>query len=277
MQPIKLTTLGSMGWIPVRGRHTCCYCLEYRETLILFDAGTGMARFDEPWGKEILDRYDKILLLLSHYHLDHAAGLIYISHFFKDKEVHIAGPGKSIYGKSTKHILTGLITPPYFSRPLLEFPMKLAIHDLGVGSSKIADITIDTILQEHSDPSVGIKIDNMVCYLTDTVCTESTADFARNCRLLLHETWFDRQDYTELMRQCQSSSPSPRAQKELKSHSAVNQAAAAALRAPVEQLVLIHLNPSYDEKRLLVMERDAQKIFPNSRLAKDGDSIVLEL
>jgi ribonuclease BN (tRNA processing enzyme) len=276
MQSIKITTLGSMGWIPVRGRHTCCYCLEYRETLIVFDAGTGIARFDEPWGQEILNRYDKILLLLSHYHLDHAAGLIYIPHFFKDKEVHIAGPGESIYGSSAKHILTGLITPPYFGRPLLEFPMKLTIHDLGVGSIKIAGITIDTILQEHSDPSLGIKIDNKVCYLTDTVCTASTADFSRNCRLLLHETWFDTQDYTELMRQSQSSSPSPHAQKELKSHSAVNQVAEAALRAPVEQLVLIHLNPSYDNKRLLAMERDAREIFPNSLLAKDGQSIVLE-
>lgn len=268
--------MGSMGWIPVRGCHTCCYCLEYQETLIVFDAGTGMARFDEPWGQEIYNRYDIVLLLLSHYHLDHVAGLIYISHFFKDKEVHIAGPGESIYGRSTKHILNNLITPPYCGSPLLEFPMKLTFHDLGVGSIKIAGITIDTILQEHSDPSLGIKIDNKVCYLTDTVCTPSTADFSRNCQLLLHETWFDAQDYTELMRQSQSTSLSPQAQKELKSHSAVNQVAAAALRAPVERLVLIHLNPSYDENRLLAMECDAREIFPTSLLAKDGQTILLE-
>ena len=265
-----------MGWIPVRGRHTCCYCLEYRETLIVFDAGTGIARFDEPRGQKILNRYDKVLLLLSHYHLDHVAGLIYIPHFFKDKDVHIAGPGGSIYGKSAEHILTNLITPPYFSRPLLEFPMKLTCHDLGIGSSKIAGINIDTILQEHSDPSVGLKIDNMVCYLTDTICNESTVDFARNCRLLLHETWFDTQDYTELTRQSKSSSSSSQAQKALDSHSAVNQVAEAALRAPVEQLLLIHLNPSYDDKRLLEMERDAREIFPNSLLAKDGHTLLLD-
>lgn len=276
MNDIKLTTLGSMGWIPVRGYHTCCYCLEYKETLIVFDAGTGMARFDEPKGQEILSRYDKILLLLSHYHLDHVAGLIYIPHFFKGKEVHIAGPGESIYGRSAKHILTNLITPPYFGRPLLEFPMKLTCYDLGVGSIKIAGITIDTILQEHSDPSVGIKIDNKVCYLTDTVCTASTADFACNCRLLLHETWFDTQDYRELTQQAQSSSPSPQAQKALKSHSSVRQVAETALRAPVEQLVLIHLNPSYETKRLLSMERDAREIFLNSLLAKDGHTMLLE-
>jgi ribonuclease BN (tRNA processing enzyme) len=276
MKSIKLTPMGSMGWIPVRNRHTCCYCLEYGETLIVFDAGTGMARFNEPWGQEILKRYHQVLLLLSHYHLDHTAGLIYMTHFFKDKEVHIAGPGESIYGKSAKHILTHLITPPYFGRPLLEFPIKLTCHDLGVGSIEIAGIPIDTILQEHNDPSVGIKIDNMVCYLTDTACTVATVDFARHCRLLLHENWFDTQDYRELTQQFPSSSPAPQAQKELESHSAVNQVAAAALRAPVEQLVLIHLNPSYDEKRLLAMERDAQEIFSNSMLAKDGQTILLE-
>ncbi|UCH93150.1 MAG: hypothetical protein JSV88_23090, partial [Candidatus Aminicenantes bacterium] len=152
----------------------------------------------------------------------------------------------------------------------------LTFHDLGVGSIKIADITIDTILQQHSDPSVGIKIDNTVCYLTDTVCSESTADFAHNCQLLLHETWFDTQDYQELTQQAQSSPPSPHAQKELKSHSSVNQVAETALRAAVKQLVLIHLNPSYDEKRLLAMERDAREIFPDSLLAKDGYTMLLE-
>jgi ribonuclease BN (tRNA processing enzyme) len=275
IEKMKLTILGSMGWIPVHGCHTCCYCLEYKDTLIVFDAGTGMARFDEPKGQEILKRYHKVILLLSHYHLDHVAGVIYIPHFFKEKEVHIAGPGESIYGRSAKHILTNLITPPYFGLPLLEFPMKLTCHDLGVGSIKIAGITIDTILQEHSDPSLGIKIDNTVCYLTDTVCTASTAGFSRNCRLLLHETWFDTQDYRELTQQAQSSSPSPQAQKALKSHSSVRQVAETARRAPVEQLLLIHLNPSYDEKRLLAMERDAREIFPDSLLAQDGDSIVL--
>jgi ribonuclease BN (tRNA processing enzyme) len=52
--------------------------------------------------------------------------------------------------------------------------------------------------------------------------------------------------------------------------------AEAALRAPVEQLALIHLNPSYDEKRLLAMEHDAREIFPKSLLAKDGHTILLE-
>ena len=276
-EKIKLTILGSMGWVPVRGNHTCCYCLEYKETLIVFDAGTGMSRFSEPWGQEVLKRYQKVILLLSHYHLDHVAGMIYIPYFFKDKEVHIAGPGPTLYKKSVKDILSNLITPPYFGRPLLEFPMRLTFHDLtGAGSMEIAGINLDTILQEHSDPSVGIKIENTVCYLTDTVCNQGTVDFAGNCRLLLHETWFDIGEYRELTRQANPPNPSPGARKALGSHSSVSQVAEAAHRASVEQLILVHLNPSYDEKRLLAMKRDAQKIFANSLLARDGHNILLE-
>jgi len=259
-----------MGWIPTGDRHTCCYCLEYDNTLIIFDAGTGIARFDEPWGREVLKHYDKILLLLSHYHMDHVAGLIYLPFFFKDKAVHIAGPGKSIYGSSVKDILSGLITPPYFGRPLPDFPMDLEFHDLGTGSAAIEGIAIDTILQEHSDPSIGIKIDNSVCYLTDTACNRDTVDFAANCQLLLHETWFDMKDYTAFLQQ---SKASPDALKPLETHSPVNRVAGAARDASVDSLLLVHLNPRYDENRLTAMAHDARTIFPNSHLAIDGESI----
>ena len=261
-----------MGYIPTRGRHTCCYCLEYDNTLIIFDAGTGIARFDEPWGREVLKHYDKVLLLLSHYHMDHVAGLIYLPFFFKDQAVHIAGPGKTIYGSSVKDILSGLITPAYFGRPLPEFPMDLEFHDLGAGAATIGGVLIDTILQEHSDPSLGIKIDNSVCYLTDTACNRATVDFAAGCRLLLHETWFDMQDYTAFRQQSKSS---PGARKPLDVHSPVNRVAGAARDAPVDSLLLVHLNPGYDERRLTAMVGDAREIFPNSHLARDGQTISL--
>ncbi|NIM17074.1 MAG: MBL fold metallo-hydrolase [Candidatus Aminicenantes bacterium] len=269
---VKLATLGSMGWIPTRNRHTCCYCLEYGNKLIILDAGTGIARFDEPWAQKILQHYHKAYVILSHYHLDHAAGLIYLPHFFKDKEVHIAGPGQSIYGQRVTDILSRLIAPPYFGRPLLDFPMNLTLHELVIGANIIDNIRIDTILQEHNDPSIGIKIDNTVCYITDTACNQQTVDFVRGCKLLLHETWFDIQDYNTIIREGKSS---PDAMKPLKSHSPVNRVAEIARDASVETLMLIHLNPVYDEKRLSAMEKAAKEIFPNSQLAVDGQYFIL--
>jgi ribonuclease BN (tRNA processing enzyme) len=264
---MKITPFGSMGWIPIRNRHTCCYCLETGDCLILLDAGTGIARFSEPMQAALLRKYDKVFVILSHYHLDHVAGLIFLPHFLKGKEVHFAGPGKTIYRTGVKEILTQLTSPPYFARPIANFPMAVHFHDLGIGSMAVDGLEIKTILQEHSDPSLGIKIEDSVCYCTDTTGSESAIAFAKGCRLLLHDAWFDNAEYSELSRQAPSS---PSAQKALKSHSHVDGAAHAAAEAGVDRLMLIHLNPAYSTERLAALEKYAQTIFPNSFLAKEG-------
>ncbi len=263
-----------MGWIPTGNRHTCCYCLEYEEndTLIIFDAGTGLARLDEPWGKELLARCSKVILLLSHYHMDHVAGLSYLPYFFRGKEFHIAGPGQSIYGKSAREIICNLISPPYYGRSLSDFPMDLEIHDLGVGATTIGGVNIETILQAHPNPSIGIKVENHVCYITDTPCTEATTQFATGTRLLMHETWLDTAGFKELIGKGKAT---PAALSILNSHSAVQNVAGIATAAGVKSLLLIHLNPAYNEERLGAMEQAARYGFPHSRLAKDGESVSL--
>jgi ribonuclease BN (tRNA processing enzyme) len=237
--------------------------MEGCDTLVVFDAGTGIARFAEPWAQEVLKRHSKVLLLLSHYHIDHVAGLIYIPFFFKEKKICIAGPGKKIYGRSAEEILCELITPPYFGRRLTDFTIDLDVHDLDTGMNTIGGIKVETVLQEHSDPSLGLKVNDTVCYITDTACSGSSLDFISGSRLLLHETWLDRNDYKK----------DPNA---LLAHSAIQQVAEMASRAGVESLLLIHLNPGYDEQRLIAMERDAQELFANAQLARDGVSISLK-
>lgn len=269
-EKISLTTLGSQGWMPTQSRHTCCYCLEYRNTLIIFDAGTGIVRFEETYGEVALKKYKKIIILLSHYHLDHVIGLTFLSRFFHGKTVHIGAPGKSIYEMTVVDILTQLIGSPFYGKTLTEFPVSLHFHDLGRGTTTIEGIEIECILQEHSDPSLGFKINGMVSYITDTCISDATADFVRGSKLLLHEAWFDTHDYITLM---QESKSSPDARLSLRSHSHVNRVAEVAERASIGQLVLIHLNPTYDEHRLEQMEYVAKGIFKNSRLAVDGQTI----
>ena len=257
-----LTSLGSMGWIPTGNRHTCCYCLEISgcDKLIIFDAGTGLARFDEPWGREILDRYHSVLFILSHYHMDHVAGLIYFSFFFKEKKVEIAAPGIDIYGRPAAQILDDFMKPP-FGRKLSDAPFIREIHDLGRGDHTISGLSIKTGVQAHSEPSLGITVNNSVAYITDTPCSEETVQLVSGCRLLLHESWLDNQD------------------PEIKTesfHSNVNGVAELAQKAAVEELLLIHLNPGYDESRLIAMETDARRIFPNTKLARDGGSIYIK-
>lgn len=269
---IKMTIFGSSGWMPTEKRQTSCYCLEYNDRLIILDAGAGLSRFAESAGKTMMKKYPEITIILSHYHLDHINGLIYLPRFFRDKTVHIAGPGKSIYGRSVEDILTRLITPPFFGRPLKKFPLKIKFHDLNEGEQNLNGIPLNSIVQEHRDPSLGINIDSTVAYITDTSCSPQTISFARNCQLLLHECWFDSQDYIQAKYNSQSF---PELRSLLKSHSHIDGAVDIALKANVHSLMMIHLNPAYSENRLSKMSSYAKKIFTRSILAADGLSITV--
>lgn len=243
-----------MGWIPVRNRQTCCYCLESGDKLILFDAGTGLARFGDVETAGIAEKYDKIYIFLSHYHLDHITGLIYLPLFFRGKEVHIAGPGKGIYKTGVREILNTLTSYPYFARAIEDYPMEMRFHDLGTGDHRLDGLNIKTVLQQHSDPSLGIRLDDAVCYCTDTACSEETVKFVSGCELLMHEVWYDAKDAKGLSGSA------------LKSHSHVEAVAQTALKAGVKRLMLIHLNPAYDDDKLAGLEKQARQIFPNSFL-----------
>ncbi len=253
-----VTPLGSLGWIPTGTNHTCCYSVEINGRLVILDAGTGIARFGGPVGQAILKQYQNIVLILSHYHLDHLTGLIYIPAFFKEKELHIAGPGRQFYPAGIETILNEMIRPPYFSQPLKDYPLDLHIHELNEGGNVVAGLEVEIIRQHHSDPSIGVKLENQLCYMTDTGPAEATVAFCRRTRLMMHESFLDQND-----------------RREDKTHTGVEDAARMAREAEAEALMLVHQNPLYPEKRLLAMETFARSIFPAASLAKDCISFTI--
>jgi ribonuclease BN (tRNA processing enzyme) len=79
--PLMATTwiLGSMGWMPSRDQQTACVLVELQDDLVLLDAGTGVANL--ALCTNVLGRHERLHVLLSHYHLDHMAGLMYLKRF----------------------------------------------------------------------------------------------------------------------------------------------------------------------------------------------------
>jgi len=253
-----VTPLGSMGWIPTGPNHTCCFSVEIDGRLVILDAGTGIARFSGPVGQAILKQYQEIVLILSHYHLDHITGLIYIPAFFAGKTLHIAGPGRQFYPDGIEAILNGMIRPPYFSQPLTHYPLELHLHELVEGSNLVAGLELEVIRQHHTDPSIGVKLGNDLCYMTDTGPTDATVAFCRHTRLLMHECFMDQDD-----------------RRDDTTHTGVEDVTRIAREAAVEHLMMVHLNPRYPEKRLLAMEAFARSIFPAASLAKDCISVTI--
>jgi ribonuclease BN (tRNA processing enzyme) len=251
---MRLTVLGSGGWIPTKKRQTCSYFIELNDNLIFLDTGTGMSRLcNYP---QIFDQFDTINIIYSHYHLDHVIGLVYLPNWLKDHRIRIWGPGISLYGKSCHEILSSITTSPFFALPIDEFSRDIEIYDYEVGGFSLNDnIRVLINAQKHSDPSFGITIGNYVHYATDTNVIESTFQESKHVKYLLHECWEIQFDANS-------------------EHSSLSEILQMTRNYSIENIGLIHINPNWskeDEDGAFNLSRE----FSNVKFLNDGDEIIL--
>ncbi|MBI5869979.1 MAG: hypothetical protein HZB44_03325 [Actinobacteria bacterium] len=290
----KFTILGTGGWIPTARRETTCAILSMPDALFIFDAGTGLARLlEERFRSELElapgmvpaptpasapdatsapdaspDATREVHLFLSHYHLDHIAGLVYLPAMFKGRTVHLHPPAQSITGDDPHGIISGIIRKPYNPQAIADLPLDLRIEPLEEGEHVIAGATVRVRRQIHADPSVAFRIDDLLVFATDTADDPGTAQFARGARLLAHEAWIDG---------IEEEDPATQriAREAYVAHASARQVAARAAEAGVERLALMHLNPlrgaAYHERMLVA----AQKIFPGTVILEDGETVEL--
>ena len=94
-------------------------------------------------------------------------------------------------------------------------------------------------------------------YCTDTVFSESAVSLSKNADLLVHESTFSKEDEKMAYE---------------KLHSTTIMAAKTALLSNTKKLIITHLSPRYNNKSPVTpvdLLKEAQKIFPNTELAKD--------
>ena len=177
--------LGSAGWIPGTDE-TSCIMVENKGELFILDAGTGVSNIRRY--THILEKYDTVHLLLSHYHLDHMIGLIYIDPFIRDKRFRIYGPGRMAYPETTDYYLHAFLREEFFSRSIDAFTPDVEIMDFPGESFFIGDTRITVTEQTHSAPSFRITLDDRLIYATDTVF-RAQAWKGVSADILFHECW----------------------------------------------------------------------------------------
>ena len=94
-------------------------------------------------------------------------------------------------------------------------------------------------------------------YCTDTVFSESAVKLSKNADLLVHESTFSKEDEKMAYE---------------KLHSTTIMAAKTALLSNAKKLIITHISPRYTQKSPIKpgdLLKEAQKIFPNTFLAKD--------
>jgi len=243
-----VTILGGGGWFPAHGRHTACALLRRGDRAILIDAGTGVARLVER--RELIDGLKSLDIVLSHFHLDHIAGLAYLPAIHLCPQTTVWGPGQLLYDRSTFDVLDRLTHEPVHPVPLEK--QDIRVRELPPGELELAGIRLATRRQDrHSTPSLGFRFEDQLVWITDTAYDPDSARFAEGCEVLAHEAWFE------------SSKP-----RDADIHTSATQAAAVAADADVERLLLIHLPPFQESVEGLVAE--ARAAAPLAEPARDG-------
>ncbi|UQX11910.1 MBL fold metallo-hydrolase [Candidatus Mycobacterium methanotrophicum] len=184
---MRLTVLGSGGWIPTSSRQTSCYLITSGTQALVLDAGTGLGTLHI--NPSLLDGVETVTVVLSHFHLDHVTGLGLVSaRGLGDRELTIAGPGSLCYGRPTRSILEEqlLASPLQTASPVA--PARWA--ELGWETLSFAGHEVVTWEQtRHSLPSAGLRVGDRFAYCTDTEFDPETIRRTAGVTTLLHEAW----------------------------------------------------------------------------------------
>ncbi|HMP73804.1 MAG TPA: MBL fold metallo-hydrolase [Kiritimatiellia bacterium] len=133
---MKLVIGGVRGSFPVSGAEvaefggdTTSFLIEHGEgAAVVVDLGTGAKRL----GERLMQRHPRggrVLVCLSHYHLDHLCGLAMFGPLSSpDWQVEFAGP--DLEAGDVRSGLEGLFRPPYWPLQLKDYPCRMAFHRL---------------------------------------------------------------------------------------------------------------------------------------------------
>ena len=232
---MKLIPLGISGYLPINGRHSSCFLLLFDDVAILLDAGTGAARLHQPDIQKLLEPYSELHVLLSHYHVDHSAGLYYAFTAKRGNPLHVYAPVCPYIQANPVEAIGRYFSPPLNSYRLEDTSIR--IHPVNQPSFTIGGHTIRVWSQQHPGGSIGLRIDDVIAYVTDTVVMMENADHVRKVDILLHELWLNARDAAEQ-------------ESENKRHACFGPVAAFVEEVKPRRMMPVHLYPHYSEREL---------------------------
>jgi len=244
---MKLYFLGTNGWFDTRLGNTLSVLLDTDKAYVVFDAGSGFYK---------LDRYIKenkpIIVLLSHFHLDHVIGLHALAKFKFTQGIHVFGP------KGIKRLFNVIINTPY-SMPINKLKTKLTVNEFSNNLNLPVDIKYREL--RHVGVCYGYRVfaeNKEIVFCTDTGACRNLDLLAKGADVLITE----------------SSLPPGKIDNHWP-HLNPQQAAGIAKQAKVKRLFLAHFDAGIylTNKDRILAQSAARKVFKNTLAAKDGLSV----
>ena len=307
---LEVFVLGTGGMMPLPYRFLTSVLVRRDGDLLLFDCGEGT----QVALRNLNLRWKKISsIFISHTHADHVTGLPGIlmlsSQVDRDEPLYIYGPPKiKDYIESSKKVLD-----MYINYPIIINEISDPLTPLTIVSNE--QYKISTVPLDHTKPCVGYVLEEHTragefypqkaielavpvgplfsmlqkgesvtnshgkvvtpqevmgpprmgrkfSFITDSKYHQEFSSYVKGSDLLICEGMFTK----EMQEDAES-----------KKHMSAFQAAMIARDAGVKRLGLIHYSPRYTNRELKQLQKEAQEIFENSFLCKDGMQIQLPL
>ncbi|MCM2267869.1 MAG: MBL fold metallo-hydrolase [Elusimicrobiales bacterium] len=242
---MKVVFLGTNGWYDTGTGNTICTLVKTSCYDIVLDAGYGLHKLDK-----YCDGTKPVFILLSHYHLDHIAGLHTLVKFRFKKGLTIC------VQKGGRKVLAAFVGKP-FTVPLSKLPYPVKVLELPSETRKLP-FKLETLPLVHADPVLGFRFKlegKTVAYCTDTGYCPNALQLARGADLLITEC-------AHLPGEHNPAWP----------HFNPETAAKLACESGAKRLALTHFSAErYHKPALRVMAlRLARKAFPKTTAGRDG-------
>ena len=250
---MKVIFLGTNGWYDTETGNTICILLKTDSYDIIFDAGYGLAKLDR-----YRDESDgrPAFLFLSHFHLDHIAGLHTLAKFRLTGGLTIGGPA------GTRKILDTFVNQP-FTLPLNDLPYPVQVLELPEELSRLP-FKAEAKPLRHASLTLGFRIEiegKVMTYCADTGYCANAVDLSRSADLLMAEC-----AYVSGLKN------------EAWPHLNPETAAQIATEAKAKRLALVHFDaeqyPDLEGRKRAATA--AQAIFPQTLAATDGMEVVID-
>lgn len=285
------------------GGNTSCIEVNVDNHLLIIDAGTGVIEL----GNELVKKYIssgsseynrkpiEAVMLFSHAHQDHIQGFP----FFKPAYINSSNIymyGAKQLGMSFQETLSKSMFTPFFPVDLGEMAANLLINDfretevlllyrdqvqpdiVRLSEFNESELPPNTVIvrciKSYAHPKDGVLMFKITwngfsfVYASDKesyIGSDSRlVSFARNTNLLIHDAQYAHDDYV-----------SPVTPKQGYGHSTPEMAVETAKLANAKNLILFHIDPSYDDNFIQNLEQSIKKQFNNCIYGYEGLEIEL--
>jgi len=260
---MKIIPLGIAGFIPTESRETSSILLIVDKIAILFDCGTGLKRLMLKKIQDELSSVDSVYVFLSHFHMDHLAGLPWLLKLV-DKPLHFYVPSNPLIESDGIENLNIITNNPFFGLEIPKWPNFGSINSFNSDVVYIENKAIKINKQYHSGGSVGFRIDDF-SFITDVEPQEKDIKFIEGSSLLLLDTMYDKLNYDDLISKSTT----------ILDHGYSIGNAIIAKKSNVKQFGLIHLNPLYDSRRIAQLLGESKSVFKNSLIPEETNIYTL--